>query len=178
MKNRLELDLLMDLVRLLKKYGAETFGSLATLISSTEISLQLATILTQVATISRTVSKRNVQVKPIGKYPIPKSLAAIKNAEPDKYQLLTDFMIRLTDKVVLQSLGEMKQFAKDAGLPEVRATSRQKAISPLIGSLVKLSNEQLISIIKSPKSQKAGDRSLEGWSDIILRNRLGSDQKP
>lgn len=65
----------------------------------------------------------------------------------------------------------------ECGLPEVRAKSRQKAISPFINSLVKFLNEELITKIQSLKRYEADDRSLEGWSNIILNGQRRTDKK-
>lgn len=162
MTTQKELDLLVDLAKLLKRHGPETFESLATTISSPEMTQELSSILTQVARTGRkTGQKREIT--------IPKSLTALESVEPEKYQLLINFYNDLTAKKVLLSLRDIQDFAANYGLAEIRAKSRHKAISPLFGSLIKLQNKQLIAIIQSVKRYSAGDRSLEGWSNIILK---------
>ena len=176
MKTQRELDLLVDLAKLLKKYGPEPFESLAVSISSPEMTQHLSVILTQTAKIGRSIPKTKRETGPKEKPPVPRSLATLESVEQEKYQLLMSFYSDLIAKKVLPSLRDVKEFAIDCGLPEVRAKSRQKAISPLIGSLVKLPNGQLIAKIQSLKKYDLGDRSLEGWSDLILDKHRRLDE--
>lgn len=176
MKTQRELDLLVDLAKLLKKYGPEPFESLAASISSPEMAQHLSSILTQVAKTGRTIPKTKRKAEQKRGPSVPRSLTALESVEPEKYQLLMNFYTKLIRKTVLSSLRDIKEFAIDCGLPEVRAKSRQKAISPLIGSLVKLPNEQLIAKIQSLKKYDLGDRSLEGWSDLILDKHRRLDE--
>ena len=62
----------------------------------------------------------------------------------EKYQLLMRFYNELITKAVLPTLNDIKEIATEIGLPEVRVESRQKAISPLIGSSVKSPYDELI----------------------------------
>ncbi|HIH36295.1 MAG TPA: hypothetical protein HA232_00070 [Methanocellales archaeon] len=171
MTTQRELDLLVDLAKLLKKHGADIFESLAESISSPEMAQHLSGTLIQVAKTGRTIPKTKIEKRLKQEPSIPKSLTTLKSVEPEKYQLLMNFYSDLTEKAVLQSLRDIKEFAIGSGLPEVRAKSRQKAISPLISSLVKFPNEQLITKIQSAKKYDKSDRSLDGWSDIILNRQ-------
>jgi len=177
MKTQRELDLLVDLVKLLKKYGPEPFELLAASISSPEMSQHLSTILTQVAKIDHTIPKTKRKTKPRKKPSVPRSLTALKKVEPEKYQLLMNLYTDLIGKTVLPTLRDIKEFVADCKLPQVRTKSRQKAVSSLIGSLIKLPNEQLTAKIQSLKKYDIGDRSLEGWSNIILNKQPRSNKK-
>lgn len=172
-----ELDLLVDLAKLLKKYGPEPFELLAKSISSPEMTQHLSTSLIQVAKIARKTLKTKGPARSKQEPSIPKSLTSLKNIEPEKYQLLMNFYTDLTAKAVLPSLRDIKEFAVECGLPEPRAKSRQKAISPLINLLVQFPNAQLIAKIQSAKKYDTGDRSLEGWTSIILNRQRRLDEK-
>jgi len=178
MTTQRELDLLADLAKLLKKHGPDTFESLAESILSPEMTQHLSRVLTQVAKTAHTVPKTKREAGSKEESRIPRSLITVKNTEPQKYQLLMEFHNDLTAKTVLPSLRDIKEFAVECGLPEIRAKSRQKAINPLINSLLEFPNEQLIARIQSLKKHDTGDRSLEGWSNIILnrQRRLGEKQ--
>jgi hypothetical protein len=177
MTTQRELDLLVDIAKLLKKYGPEPFELLAASISSPEMTQHLSVVLTQVAKIGRTIPKTERKTRPKESQSVPRSLTALKNVDPEKYRLLMNFYTDLVAERVLPTLRNTKEFVIDCGLPEVRATSRQKTISPLIGSLIKLPNEQLIAKIQSLKKYDMGDRSLEGWSNIILNRQRQLDEK-
>lgn len=176
MKTQRELDLLVDIVKLLKKYGPETFDSLAELISSPGMTQQLPHILTQVEKIARTTPKTKRKTGKKRGPSIPRSLTNLESIDPEKYQLLMKFYTDLITKRVLSSLRDIKEFAIECELSEIRAKSREKTISPLISSLIKLPNEQLKVKIQLLKKYDTGDRSLEGWSNIILNRKRGLDE--
>ena len=173
-----ELDLLIDLAKLLKKHGTDTFESLAESISSPEMTQHLSRLLIQVAKVAQTIPKTKRETGLKQEPLIPRSLITLKSTEPEKYQPLMNFYDDLIAKTVLPSLRDIKEFAVDCGVSEIRAKSRQKAIGPLINSLLQFPNEELIPRIQSLKKHDTGDRSLEGWSDIILhrQRRLGEKQ--
>jgi hypothetical protein len=177
MKTQRELDLLVDLAKLLRKYGPEPFESLAASISTPEMTQHISVLLTQVAKIGRNIPKTKRKVRPKEKPSIPRSLTALRSVEPEKYKLLMNFHNDLIGKTVLPTLRDIKEFAIDCGLPQVLGESRQRAISPLIGSLTKLAIKQLMAKIGSLKKYDMGDRSLEGWSNIILSRQQRSDEK-
>jgi hypothetical protein len=179
MRTQQELDLLVDIAKLLKKYGTEPFESLAETISSPEITQHLSHILTQVVRIASTIPKMERKIETKQKPSIPRSLIALMNVEPEKHQFLMNFYTDLIAKTVLPSLRDIKEFALDCGLPEVRAKSRPKAINPLIGSLTNLPIEQLKTKIQQTlKKYDIDDRSLEGWSNIILNRQRKLDERP
>ncbi|MBA7501486.1 hypothetical protein ES706_00056 [subsurface metagenome] len=169
MKTQRESDLLIDLAKLLKKYGPETFEALASTISSPETTQHLSAILAQVARTGRTTPKTKEGSQMRQRPSVPRSLVALERAEPQKYRLLMGFHTSLVEKKILPSLRDIVDFAMECGLPEVRAKSRKDVISPLIGSLAKLPIEQLTEKIQL--RNHAGDRSLEGWGNIILKTQ-------
>ena len=178
MTTQRELDLLVDLAKLLRKHGPETFESLADSISSPNVIEHLSHVLTHVAKMARTTPKTKSEAGLKQQPRIPKSLITLEHTEPEKYQLVMSFCNDLTAKTVLPTLRDIKEFAIDCGSPEIRAKSRQKAVSPLVSSLLNFPNEQLVARIQSLKKYDTGDRSLEGWSDIILhrQRRLSTKQ--
>lgn len=162
-----ELDLLIDLLKLRRKYGAKSFELLAKALSSPEMTKQLSEIL---ANIPRKVKTPYVKKKSqrANKYKVPKALVTLERVDPQKYELLLKFFSDLVAKTVLPSLGDIKYFAEELSLPEVRAKSRQKAISPFISSLALLPFDKIKSRFQSSGVYRTEDRSLEGWSKIIL----------
>lgn len=165
-----ELDLLIDLLKLRKKYGAESFELLAKALSSPEITKQLSEILANIPSKAKTpyVKGKSRRAK---KYKVPKVLVTLERVDPQKFELLLKFYNDLVAKKVLPSLGDIRYLAEELGLPEVRAKSRQKAISPFISDLALLPHDKIKSRIQSIGAYRTGDRSLEGWSKIILNKK-------
>lgn len=163
-----KLDLLIDLAKLFKKYGSEPFENLAESISSTEITERLKKLLKGSVSISRSVSTS--LDSGAGRVPktVREKLEALKNSEPQKYELLTSFHASLLAKVVLPALRDIRDFARDHGLHAITGKGRSDAVSQLIKQLIPLAYEDLREKLSSPRLHRDGDRSLEAWSDLIL----------
>lgn len=169
MKNRPELDLLVDLAKLVKKHGPEPFEILANSIRSTDFAKELADLLSTSASVARaTTKKRGKPTKRESVTSLENTLVVLQQTEPQKYELITDFYNALQKKAVLPTVRDIKAFVLDCGLPEIRGNSRQKSIAPLVKRLILLSTENLSIKLRIPKSGQKGERSLEGWTDIIL----------
>jgi DNA-binding transcriptional MerR regulator len=169
MTDQQELDLLIDLVKLVKKYGPVSFEELAKYLSSQATTQELPQILTKVAQMTRAIPEKKQKKEQATA--IPKALISIEHSEPEKYLLLKVFYDKLTAKAVLPTLKDIKEFLRESGFPEAHADSRQKAINPLVSSLVKSSNKEILNKIQSISKYKSGYRSLEGWGNIILNGK-------
>lgn len=166
-KERPELDLLVDLAKLIRKHGPESFEILANSIGSTDFARELADLLSASARISRATPYRGkVTKKTITS--TEKTLALLQETDPKKYELVTDFYHALQSKSVLPTIRDVKAFALDCGLTEIRENSRQKSIVPLMKRLILLPTEELRDRLKMLQWSQKGDRSLEGWTNIIL----------
>jgi hypothetical protein len=176
MKNQREIDLLIDIAKLLRKYGPESFVSLAKTISSPEMVQYVTTILTQVVSITRTIPKTKRDFRPKEIISEPASLTALKITEPEKYQLLKNFYNDLIGKRVLLTTKDIKEFGVECGFPEIHTKSRKQAISLLIDLLIKLPVEIIMAKIQLVNKYDSGERSLEGWSNIILNRERNSSE--
>jgi len=166
-----ELELLIEIAKLFKKYGPETFESLAANFSSPEFSERLVTILSTTAKIARTAQPKGTEQAERKRPPrdFRSSLVALENAEPEKSALLVRFYDDLMAKTVLPTLRDIQAFVSDAGLPSVKATARDKAITPFLKTLVPMPLDELRTRLSDIRSVSIrDDRSLEGWSNIIL----------
>lgn len=171
MTNKPEFELLVEITKLLKKYGPETFENLAGNLSTPEFSERLVSILSTTARTARTVRTKEPE-SPEQKRAtrdFRSSLVILEKTEQEKSALLVKFYDDLMAQTVLPTLREIRAFTSDTGLPPVRATSRDKAIVPFLKTLLPLSLDELKSKLSTirPVSTK-DDRSLEGWSNIIL----------
>ncbi|MBI1927970.1 hypothetical protein HYR99_27475 [Candidatus Poribacteria bacterium] len=181
MSERSEFELLMEIAKLLKKYGPDTFEKLASVLSSRDFSEHLASVLSSLAKESRSAQRRKTSLADSTRAPrdFRSSLIQMKESEPDKSALLLKLYDDLTAKAVLPTLRDIHAFASDAGLPPIKANSRNKAIVPLLKMLMVLPLDELqlkLSAIESASMRD--DRSLEGWSNIILdkERRMRSEQ--
>ena len=167
-KDRLELDLLVDLAKLIRKYGPEPFEILANSSRSTDLMKELTHLLSASARIARETPIRGKATKNKPVTLIEKTLALLQETEPQKYELISAFYNALQTKNVLPTIRDVKAFVSDCGLPQIRENSRQKSIAPLMQRLILLPTEELSKKLKMPQWNQKGDRSLAGWTNIIL----------
>jgi hypothetical protein len=73
---------------------------------------------------------------------------------------------------------DINSFVSDNGLIPLRVNTRAKSISPLLKGLSQRSVNEIKSIIENASLRsQGGDRTLEGWADIILKKPHTSDEK-
>lgn len=174
-----EFELLKDIARLLVKYGPDTFDALSRLLSKQEFIEQLLEVLNTTSKIGRR-SKPQPSAKPSGTRPrkgVDQLLGKLADLEPEKSHLLSTFRDDLLAKNILPSMRDVKAFISDNGLESLSATSREKAIFPLIRSLSKQPLEQVKAIVERTVSKSQGDdRTLEGWANIILKKPVSDNE--
>lgn len=209
MTDKPELELLIEIAKLLKKYSPELSESIAKQLSSPELVKRLVSVLSTIDKIPQTVLTQEIQpaasnqslkksyssltkgARKSGKKEshsakgkqtrsnsYPSFLNELEKTEPDKSALLVKFYDGLMDRTFLATLQEMRNFSSDTGLPPVKATSRNKAIIPLIKALSGLTVEQLKTTLDAViPVLRQDDRSLEAWANIILDKERRTKQE-
>lgn len=177
MINKKEYDLIIDLSKLLKKFGPDTFLSLADKFSNPEIFNSISNILyITVKNKPNVTAIKKKKKKTIG-IQIEELLEKIKELEPDKYNLLTNFYNRFISKSILPNIKEIKAFVVNNKIPIPEIKSRDRAALNLIEYLSKLPSDKInimTDIKRNPSTinkNEDSDRSLQGWTDIILNNK-------
>lgn len=175
MINKKEYDLLIDLSKLLKKFGPEIFLSLSDKFSNPEIFNSISTILYTTAKNKPNVTAIKKKKKKTIGIQIEELLERNKELEPDKYNLLTNFYNRFISKTVLPNIKDIKAFVVNNKIPFPEIKSRDRAALNLIEYLSKLPSDKIKNLtdIKLKPStinkNEDSDRSLQGWTDIILK---------
>lgn len=163
------LNLLVDLARLVKRYGPGPFEDLAALLREPEGTARLVSILEGSAQAGRdgTVMDKSRSTR---KWLSPSLISDIRRNEPEKAEVLLGFAEALEAKSILPTLREVKDFASDNGLRPVTASSREKALPSLLRSLAARSTEEVEQLLnRYQPSCLGGDRTLDGWAGVILR---------
>jgi hypothetical protein len=164
-------DLLVEIARLLTKYGPEPFEELARHIRDERFLNDLLVLLETSAHAGRrstrplgTKRKAKTESKGLGKL-----LKQCEAEDPDKARALEKVYESLMSKRLLPTLRQIRDFAKDNGLPPIKATSRDKAIVPLVRGMVSMPSERIVSVLERDSHfEEKGDRTLEGWTNVIL----------
>ncbi len=176
MSSRKNLELLSDIAQLLIKHGPNSFEGLAQLLREDRFLDDLVALLNASAKAGRR-SKRPLGPKQIQAERSRGLNALLKHCEsesPDKARALDHLYKKLVSKTVLPTLRDIRNFTEDNGMPPIIATSRQKAILPLLRSIVSAPPERITSLLETALSnEEKGERTLEGWTGLIL----GSNSK-
>lgn len=158
-------ELLDDLIRLLKKHGANSFEELAAEIKKLNFVENITSILDFVVKCKKEKTiKATKKRTPSTEY--PKSLDTLKSTDTEKFNVLNQFYEKILSKQALGSLREINFFREDNDLAISKAKSYKQAIKSLINDLANFSLERLRKLEIAMVSEKKG---LEGWSDIILK---------
>lgn len=171
MTDRPEFALLAELAKLVKKYGPGTFEALARDFSSPEFAARLTALLTTTARGAREAGIRPGPASERRHAPkdLRPSLIELGTTEVEKSELLVTFYDGLRTKSLLPTMRDIRAFASDVGLLPPTASSREKAIAPLVRALLPLSLDELKKKLSGiTMAPDVDDRSLEGWSKIIL----------
>ena len=90
-----------------------------------------------------------------------------------------DFHARLLHKSVLPELQNIKEFALANGLMELKGSSRQKVVNPLVNALAELPIQRVRRALHLGKSYTTVVRedSLEDWTELILERGRKNREK-
>lgn len=165
--------LLRDLAHLVRKYGPTVFSDLAGFLRDPEAVAELITILEAAEAAGRNARVTKARAAPggmrRGKGSVQSLLSELQKDHPEKAQVLSGFHGALAAKRALPTLRELRSFALDNGLNGVSATSREKAIGQILRDLAARHLEDVRLMLGRVRMEDAtGDRTLEGWTDIIL----------
>ena len=169
-----DIELLTDIARLLKKHGPEPFEQLAQKFKEGWLVEDLLSILDTSARAGRRSRARlgEKQSPAKRKDGITELFQHVEKDEPAKANILKRLHHSLVGKTILPTLKDIRHFAEDNGLQPVKATSRDKAILPLLRDLASVPSDKISHLVSSvPCSEVEGGRTLEGWTGIILGSR-------
>ncbi len=174
MSERGEFELLEEIARLLTKYGPETFAALAKELSSPAFSEQLATVLAAVAEAGRQAQSQQTHrpEAPSGAAKLRSLLIDLEKSEPEKARLLLGFHDDLMGKRLLPAVRDLQVFTVGIDPASPPPTGRKKLVESLIRQLLPMPAEKVRAIIASVQLMSPEDRSLAGWTKLILDRDL------
>ena len=164
-----DIEMLAELGRLVKRYGADSLFRIAQLIRDPDQAAELATALEYIA-------HRAPPSKPARKSRSPQHnrvgisvLNELSMTDPQKHSILAAIRHQLITNSILPGMKDIRHFALTHGLTIGTASSRNAAITPLLRSLSKLQTSTLNSIHNDLIAHVPNDRSLERWREVIVR---------
>jgi hypothetical protein len=169
MNNNKEFDLLSDLAKLIKKYGPGPFEALSEQLRNPRFTGTLIDVLNTTAGTYRTLPRAKGRSR--SRTPNSEFLTSLNRYDAERFALLVDLYDALKNKSILPTLREMKDFASDNGLPPIKAKSREKALVPFVRIFLKMPIEEVREYLRRIQPTRiSGDRTLEGWSQVIFGN--------
>jgi len=173
--------LLYDLLKLLRKHGPDAFEVLSQTIASGQFFRSLERILDETAKAGKqaSIARKPGQPKRHAGHSVEAFLQGLAEQQPEKGRLLIDFYNSLVAGRYLPRPQDIRDFAADFGLPPVKATSRAKAIDSLVRDLGDVPAEKIEPVLSRARRMGVADnRSLAGWSNIILQGRGRLHEEP
>lgn len=162
--------LLAELDRIVSRFGPSSVAGLAELIRDPQRAEELAAALESAA-----ARPARIRASPKSRKPDRIGMGVVKDlrlSDPEKHAIVAEIRRHLLSGTVLQSMAELRRFARKHGLSIGKASSRNAAIVPLLRSISELSTPEIVSLRDAIIHFNVNDRSLERWRDVIVRSRL------
>lgn len=164
------LELLGDLLRLLKKYGPDTFEKLASTLANGKLEKDLGNLISPLAKIAKENGMPSLNKKKREKG-TREELSELRKVDPIKADLLLRFRDGLLAKAFLPTSLDLRNFALECGLPKFIPSPRLKAVSELIRAISSWPTSELERRIEAIPVTRAAENGLDGWSRVILNQR-------
>src|SRR5271166_5729358 len=99
------------------------------------------------------------------------ALGSIRESDPDKYILLSEFLSHLKDRTILPESQDIRYFAQLIGLKEIKGRSRKEMFATLLRFLISLPTERLRTDIQGADkiSEQQRRRGFSVLTDKLLR---------
>ena len=167
MTEREESALLLDLLSLSKRYGAENIRDLGDRIRSEKIDdnvFRLLDVLENRALVLRAISRYSDKLTEESR--IEAKLKALKEEDRD---LLSRFIGDLCAEKVFPSREDVFGFAGDEGIPLLDEAPRRVYVSLLLDHVIDMPNDSMRSLINGAYRRAGRKNSLANWASIIIR---------
>lgn len=157
-------ELVVDLARLLRKYGPDEFIRVAQLVRSAEFADALAQLLTTFAFVGRAESGRRPER---GAKTVENVIENLRQRDPERHALLTDIWRRLQEDPTV-TLRDLDSLYRLAAVEPSRSRSRQRAAVGLLRALAEKPTDDVRRIAEALPRRDSRPGGLMGWADIIL----------
>ena len=166
-----DIAILAELHRMVVRFGPEAVSRLARLIGDPSQAEELAKAMAFVVHSSKRASTRpsassNKGVDRVG----VNVLKRLASSDPEKYAVLSEIRDQLLSGTTLQSMAEIRRFARNNALPIGTSSSRVAAVVPLLRALSHLPTSEISSIRDSMMEFSTTDRSLDRLRDVIVHS--------
>lgn len=169
MIRREDMEILAELDRIVARYGRDSVARLARSMRDPEIVADIAAMLehaTQRASATKRRSRNRLTTR-VGMA----VLNDLRKSDPRKHAVLAEMRELLVNGKLLGTMSELRRFAHAHDFNIGNASSRDKAIPPLLRSMSRLETDEIADLLDSLIQVDPNDRSLERWRNLIVKRR-------
>jgi len=159
-----ELELLLEILKIHKRFGSGTFNGLIALLNDQEVLKKYENILTSIDKFA--IKKRSIELSR-KKLSTKEKLLKIATSDKQKGDLLLLFYDKLMAKEWFPTQKQLVGFGVESGVI-LKGKSRDKNVSKIMETLLLLPESKLLELKSRFEVSSENDRSLENWSDIIF----------
>jgi hypothetical protein len=166
-------ELLLDLVKLLRKYGPDELEAAARLTESRDFAEQIARVLRTTASAGRSLEKAEPRPSK-GAAPraasedLEKVIGELAGSDPEKLRLLGRARDVLARGGALPPPSSTRAFAHVVGASPLAGRTRFDVAVSLLQSLTQLPVDELESAVRKLEAPPERGSTLRGWAGIIL----------
>lgn len=181
MKQEINPRLLTELAALARRYHPEEFAGLARALEDGRLLSQLIEVVRQMEECSRQTHRKpeskKTQSPRSNRDVLLKMFDSLKETDPEKFDLLKEFMHSLTSGELLPTPGQVRAFAEEWGIPDMPPKASRTAICTKLLRFLSSKPAAEIRIAMEQartRSTVSGGATLKDWADIIMRPRSAS----
>lgn len=164
-------DLLVDLAKLLKKYGKETFIELALVLDDKFFIEKIEQVLKKMPSNGKKNSSRDAEVVVKKKRETTRdALDRLAATDPEKADLLREVFASIQQRTLMPNLRDLRAYLSHRGIEASSTTSRESLARVFFKNSIELSNTGLRELLDSRVLEDAADdRALGAWGKVILK---------
>lgn len=162
-----ELDLLIDVQKLIRKYGEDTFTRLSNNLNGEDFINSIKLLGKSFPVIKET--SRDTKIKTNYQDKLDQVIVNLSKKDSGKHKILTILIKELEHKKYFSAVKEFSSYLNEAGIYQSKITTWIQGKYILINYLSEKNISYIKSCIEYLEDEKSGkERSLDAWSNVIL----------
>lgn len=162
-----ELELLIELKKLINKYGDDTFTNLINHLRDESFLANIEMLSKKIQSIKMPQKRKKIKTNYSKK--IDDLLRDIEKNNKEQSILLKNFLIKLNKKEYFKTIKELSKYLANSGIYQKNIKTWEHGKFILLSHFSKQGTSQIKENINEiEKTVDTNDRSLEGWSNIIF----------
>ena len=162
-----ETKLLVELSRLINKYGEKTFCTLIKNLKDPKFLSSIVTLSKVAPTLKKTRKKSGGKTDYNKKS--KEKIEKFSSSDIEKYKLLKEILLGIDSKKYFKTLKDFTYFLNDRSVFDKQIRSRSQGKYLFLSHIINKNESQIKEILNQLENTKdINDRSLDAWSEVIL----------